>query len=170
MIVLVLLACSNSSVPGFAGGGERHAEAVAAPPEVYNPRGIGQDDTGDTTTTTTTTTSTEGDPDGPVLSAVEYEWTGVTRLAVGVGYTDEQDDVEGGQVYWDLTGMDDLSGSYTVDTAGYESGVSAALEEGMIYFELTSADSTQAWTIGVTVEDASGNESNRLVQDIAADS
>jgi len=170
MFVLALFACSNTSPPGFAGGGERHSEGVAASEDVYNPWGIGDDEDTGTTTETTETTDTNGDPDGPVLSAVDYDWTGVTRLALTVAYTDTQDDVEGGYVFWDLTGEDDLSGSYEVNTAGYESGMNAENQGSALFLELTSADSTKAWTFGVTVEDASGNQSNRLVQDIAAES
>ena len=165
MLLFALLACSNGSNPAFMGGGEPHAEGQSPDEEDYNPLGLGGDDTG----TTDTTGGTGQDPDGPELVAGAAEWMDDDTVNFSIAYTDAQDDVVGGGLYWDLTTGGDLSGSYAiVDSTAYEDGVNCLAESDALKFAVNGADASVAWTLGVTAEDAAGNQSNRLVVDVAA--
>lgn len=168
MLLTVLLACSNAENPSFFPGGEAHAEGVAATQEDYNPLGIGiEPDTGGGGSDTTTATSA----DGPVLGTFTTAWTSTTTLSVDITYTDVDDDVLAGHLYWDLTSPDggDLSGDYTVvDSADYVEGDNATAGGGSFGFAILGADATQGWTLGVTPVDSAGNYGARALADVEA--
>ncbi len=115
-------------------------------------------DTGDTA-------DGDGDAGAPVLTNLVLAWTDYpnigTVLEFTADYTDEGDDIVGGTCYIDLFNGSDYIGDFlyeVVDDPGGESEVCSAVG-GTLQFAFQELDDTQTGSIGLEVQDGSGNVS-----------
>lgn len=165
MVFLLLVACSSQDSTGdkfFSSDGR------------YTPPGWGDADTGDTAGSDSGDTgANEGDPGAPIFSDITGEWTVYPDvegdvLAVKASYTDQDDDLEGGQCFIDAY-VDDANVGTFDGTASSDAGSTCVLSSGSMRFALQKLDTSQTTVVEFSAKDKSGNTSALYSVEVAGE-
>jgi hypothetical protein len=171
LVVGTLSGCSNVPTHHFATvSGTRHATGV---PATYD-TGSGGGDTGATTGGTTSS-----DDGSPVIRNVETSFagdTGAPELQLTITYTDAQNDLDGGTVYFDFTDYSvstvasqeqrSIVGADHYTDANAQAEITAA---GEITFTIEHVTTDGHYTIGnLQIKDTAGHVSNGVTRNIGS--
>lgn len=160
MFVLALLACSNAPLAEWAGGGTHYASGI-----------VGTADTATTGEDTGTTSSTgAGSPELITLAALYTEPNEAEQVfvAVGVAYSDDPDDVSGGNLYYSLfaNGEPQDEGQRALVDANPDSNSEGLVEQGSISFSIGPVDTSMTHAVTLYVVDYNHNRSNEIEGDV----
>jgi hypothetical protein len=171
MILPLLVACSNLSDPAFFGGGTRTATGELA--------GADTGSTDDTGSDTGNGGGGGGDEDAPEITDGSaffetLESAEADFLKVVLSYTDTQDDVVGGKVFFDVIedGGAPQTESMTLVSAEDLSDLTsqAAVADGNVSFVWGPVDTSNDYIVdAIIVKDAAGHESNAWALEVAAE-
>ena len=150
MLFFLLTACTTNDGDRFHGG----SGSYDAPKWGDTGGGDTSDSTGDTATH-----DPEGDPGAPVFSNVNAEWSDYPNLGVALEvtatYTDDDDDIEGGACYIDITSGSDNANFDTTVGSGDDDGCKAVA--GTFIFAILELDDSKKTLVEFQVKDSSGN-------------
>lgn len=160
MFVLALLACSNASLPDWSGGGTHYASGLASDGDTATTGG----DTG------TTAVTGDGSPELIGMSAIysEPNEAGQTFISVGVAYTDDPDDVSGGNVYYSMEANGEVQdeGQRSLVDADPDPNTDGLIEAGNISFSIGPIDTSMTHAVTLYVVDYNHNRSNEIADDV----
>jgi hypothetical protein len=170
MILALLVACSNLSDPAFFGGGTRTATGELAGADTGSSADTGAD---------TGNGGGGGEEDAPEITDGSaffeaLESAEADFLKVVLSYTDTQDDVVGGKVFFDVieNGGAPQTESMTLVSAEDLSDLTsqAAVADGNVSFVWGPADTSKDYIVdAIIVKDAAGHESNAWALEVAAE-
>lgn len=154
-VAAVAAGCKGVDVPTFKGGGADGTFEIT--------QGFDTDTAGDSGTTVV-------DEDAPVIEDVSVafeDYPGVGDvIEMQITWSDAQDDMEGGRVFYNVTGDQYDNEPFTLDVV-LDSDVSGAANEayidsdtGKIILALAGVDTTQTYTFTeILIQDALNNDS-----------
>ena len=161
-LFFALMACQSEDAAGFSTSGTGVNPNDLGPTESgsSNNSGGGSGSGGGEDVTSGDLADVENE-DAPLINGMdafftEYEGQG-DLIEVHIYYSDDQDDIEGGEV--DLSySNDDVSGA---DSISLDSeNASANLEEGEVTILFSNVDTAQDYQFRARLKDSSGNQSN----------